>query len=348
MNTLSFRLPTRQDNHVDLGNTHRPKHYLYRAMIKARSLYSNRIAHAEPRKFFQKNALLFRTSPLETQHLEALLRSGFFHAPGFFSKELIDRIYTRAEALFHNLQIEWRHRLSIHTLQPLLKGFSYGDLADERVVELSDPLINIPEVMDIAFHESILKIVANFFRCVPSRYRVAVVRTFPPTGMAPVNDFRQDSDESDSLQIFIDLMDIDEAHGPLIYVPGSNLCGSYRASQLRDSQFPINNRPLGDSEVARVYSRDRWITLVGERGTMGAIHGKGIHSGPAWKQANAASNKPRTSILIEACGYKSGVQRETTENRMRRWNFDRMSGLQQLFAHANLASGEAADLARTG
>ena len=348
MHTLPFRLAARENDHAAWGKLRRPKHYLYRAIFKPRSLCSNGIAHAEPRKFFQKNPLLFRMSLSETQRLESLLRNGFFLAPGFFSKELVDRICTRADAMFHNLQIEWSDRLPIQTPYPCPKGFSYGDLAGERTVELDNPLINIPETMDIAFHEGVLKIVAHFFRCVPSRYRVAITRTFPPSCPAHVNDFHQDSDESDSLQIFIDLVDIDEARGPLICVPGSNHCGSYRASQLRDSQFPISNRPLADFEVERAYPRNQWATLLGERGTMGAIHGKGVHSGPTWRQTNAAANKPRTSIQIEARGYKSGVQRETAENRMRRWNFDRMTGLQQLFAHADLVDGEAGGLARTG
>ena len=78
---------------------------------------------------------------------------------------------------------------------------------------MRDPLVLIPELAAAAFHESILKIAANFLGCVPPLYRVMVVRDFPHNRPLHSSNFHKDNDESDSLQIFLYLVDIDDTCG---------------------------------------------------------------------------------------------------------------------------------------
>ena len=97
---------------------------------------------------------------------------------------------------------------------------SYDEIAaTEKVIALRDPLVAIPELIGIAFHESILKIAGNFLGYVPPLYRATVVRDFPHNRPLHSSNFHKDNDESDSLQIFIYLVDIDDHRGPSYMFP---------------------------------------------------------------------------------------------------------------------------------
>jgi hypothetical protein len=323
-----------------LLRTLRSRPRVYSAVCKARLFYSRRIAGAGARRIFAMNRRLFRMNSLEEQQVESLRLRGYALAPDFFSKELTDGIFARADATFRNLQIDDARAYSVQTRQRAnLTGLSYDELAaSEKMIALRDPLVHIPQVLDIAFHESILRIAANFLGCVPPLYRVTVVRDFPHSRPMHSSNFHKDNDESDSLQIFIYLVDIDDTHGPLVYVPGSNHydARSCRPRLSRDLGIPANDGRLGDDEVARAYPRKSWATLRTGCGSIAAIHGNGIHKGPAWTRAGDPNNQPRTAIKLDLHGYKRGVVRDMKENRIRRTDFDRMNELQQLFAHATI------------
>ena len=203
---------------------------------------------------------------------------------------------------------------------------------------LRDPLVNIPEVLAVAFHESILKIAANFLGYIPPLYRVTVVRDFPHNRPLHSSNFHKDNDESDSLQIFIYLVDIDDTRGPLVYVPGSNHYDvrSCRPRLSRDLGIAGHDGRLSDEEVERIYPRNSWATLRTNRGSIAAIHGNGIHKGPAWGVPGSLLNLPRTAIKLDLHGHKTGVVRNLKENRIRRSDFERMTQLQKLFAHCEL------------
>jgi hypothetical protein len=78
------------------------------------------------------------------------------------------------------------------------------------------------------------------------------------------------------------------------------------------------------------------------RGSVAAIHGNGIHKGPAWSRPGDPNNRPRTAIKLDLHGYKSGVSRDLNENRILASDYARMSELQRLFAHPTLVEQEAA------
>ena len=320
--------------------TIRTQPHLYSAICKARLFYSRRIAGAEARGRLRQNIRLFGMNESEARQVESLRRHGYALAPRFISQDRIDRIYTRADALFRGLQIDLKRAYSVQTGRlESLEGLSYEELAaSEKMIALRDPLVQIPELLDIAFHESILRIAGNFLGYVPPLYRVTVVRDFPHGRALHSSNFHKDNDESDSLQIFIYLIDIDDARGPLVYVPGSNHhdVRSCRPRLSRDLGIPGNDGRLSDEEVERVYPRNTWATLRTPRGSLAAIHGNGIHKGPAWTRPGDPANQPRTAIKLDLHGYKQGVARDQRENRIRRIDFGRMTELQRLFAHATL------------
>lgn len=323
-----------------LLRTVRSHPHLYSTICKARLLYSRRIAGAASRKRFLHNRGLFEMSEFENQQAENLRAHGFALAPNFFSHQLTDQIYAKASAMFREPHIDTERAYSVQTKRRTsLRGLSYDELAaTEKMIVLRDPLIHIPELLEVAYHESILKVAANFLGYVPPLYRVTVVRDFPHNRPLHSSNFHKDNDESDSLQIFIYLVDIDDTRGPLVYIPGSNHYDSRscRPRLSRDLGIPANDGRLSDEEVERVYPRDSWAVLQTGRGSIAAIHGNGIHKGPSWTQPGNPANKPRTAIKLDLHGHKHGAPRDLKENRIRKSDFDSMTELQRLFAHATL------------
>jgi hypothetical protein len=327
----------------------RAQPHLYSAICKTRMFYSRKIAGAEVRRTFKGHRDLFAMNEMEKQQVSSLRQSGYALLSGFFPPELMDHIFFKADSMFHNLEIDMRHGYSVQTKKhATLEGLSYSELAaSEKTIALRDPLIRIPELVDIAFHESILKIASNFLGYVPPLYRVTVVRDFPHNRPLHSSNFHKDNDESDSLQIFIYLVDIDSTRGPLVYVPGSNHYDvrSCRPRLSRDLGVAANDGRLSDEEVESVYPRRSWAVLQTQRGSVAAIHGNGIHKGPAWPEPGSPRNKPRTAIKLDLHGYKVGVSRGRDENRMLASDYARMSDLQRLFAHAAFVEKEVAHLA---
>jgi len=330
---LSMRTPF-------LLRTLRSHPHLYSAICKARLHYSRRIAVTASRRQFRDNRRLFTMSEFESKQVNCLRTHGFALVPNFFPHELADRIYAKASSMFRELQIDTERAYSVQTKHRAnLDGLSYEELAaTEKMIALRDPLIHIPELLGIAYHESILKIATNFLGYIPPLYRVTVVRDFPHDRPLHSSNFHKDNDESDSLQIFIYLVDIDDTCGPLVYVPGSNHYDprSCRPRLSRDCGSSANDGRISDEEVERVYPRDSWAVLRTGRGSIAAIHGNGIHKGPAWTRPGDSANKPRTAIKLDLHGYKRGATRDFKENRIRKSDFESMTELQRLFAHATL------------
>jgi len=283
-------------------------------------------------------------SDFERRQVESLRRYGYALASRHFPAELIDGIYGKADAMFRSLQIDFGRAYSVQSGQRVdLRNLSYEQLAaTEKMIALGDPLLHIPELFQVAFNESILRIAANFLGCIPPLYRVTVVRDFPHNRPLHSSNFHKDNDESDSVQIFIYLVDIDDQCGPLVYVPGSNHYDvrSCRPRLSRDLGIDANDGRLSDEEVERTYPRSGWAVLRTSRGSIAAIHGNGIHKGPSWARPGDPLNRPRTAIKLDLHGHKVGIVRDGKENRMRRSDFERLTELQRLFAHATLVEDE--------
>lgn len=284
---------------------------------------------------------MFPLKEFEERQVQSLRNRGYALISSAFPATAVDLIFEKADALFRGLAIDLTRAYSVQTGERLsLQGLSYDELAaTEKMIALRDPLVQIPEIVDIAFHESVLRIAANFLGYVPSLYRVTLVRDFPHDQPLHSSNFHKDNDETDSLQIFIYLVDIDDARGPLVYVPGSNRYDvrSCRPRLSRDLGTAGNSGRFSDDEIERVYPRAEWATLRTVRGSIAMIHGNGIHKGPSWTRPGDPGNKPRTAIKLDLHGRKSGVIRDGKENRMRRSDYQRLSDLQKLFAHASFA-----------
>jgi len=83
-------------------------------------------------------------------------------------------------------------------------------------------MIQIPEIVDIVFHESLLKIVANFLSYIPQYYHGVVGRDFPSDEPRESSFFHKDSDDRKWVNIFVFLEDSTDTTGYQEYVPGSH------------------------------------------------------------------------------------------------------------------------------
>ncbi len=312
--------------------------YIYSAACKARLAYSRRVLAARQRKILQDHQELFAMSQLENTRCEELRNHGFTVLPELIPAAVIDGIFEQADGMFKDLRINMHYGYSVQNkLRLSLEGLSYEELAaSEKVIALHDALVNLPECINVAFESAILRIVGNFLNFVPSHYLPTVVRDFPHNRALESSNFHKDNDEADSVQVFVYLVDIDDTRGPLVYLPGTNRYDvrSCRPRLSRDLGIAANDGRLSDSEVEKHYPQTGWRRLKVKRGSAVLIHGNGIHKGPAWPRLGDPSNQPRTAIRIDVHGPKVGTDYSAKKNRVRREDFDRLSTLQRLFAHA--------------
>ena len=315
----------------------RSQPYVYSTMCKSLLFYSRHVAAKPERTVYKQARSLFSMTDLETKHCDELRNQGFTILHRFFSFELVDRIYEKADKLFKALELDFYDAYSVQNgWRSSLKGLSYEELeASEKMVALQNPLLNIPECVHMTFNESILKIVSNFLRCVPSWYKPMIVRDFPSNRPKEASNFHRDNDEADSIQIFVYLVDIDDTRGPLIYIPGTNKYDvrSCRPRLNRDLGINADDGRISDVEIEKYYPKETWKALRIKRGSIAIIHGNGLHKGPSWPRYGDPANKPRTALRLDITGPKlRGNNTKVQERKIRRPDFEQLNSLQRLFA----------------
>ena len=319
----------------------RSQPHLYSLFSKTLLFYSRHIAAFSARQEFNKMACQeFRMSGKEEKHCRELQEQGFTVINEFFPGEFVDRIFSKADTHFSKLDIDMHDAYSVQSgLRDSLRGLSYEELArTEKFIALKDPLINIPEVVSIAFHPSLWKIACNFLEYIPPWFKPMVVRDFPSRFPRESSNFHKDNDEADSIQIFVYLVDIDDSCAPLIYIPGTNRCDvkSCRPRLNRDLGQRANDGRISDAEIERFYPREKWVPIKAKKGSVAIIHGNGLHKGPAWDFSEGESSskkRPRTAIRLDIDGYKisrhpKGVQRK----KILRQDYESLSPWQKIFA----------------
>jgi hypothetical protein len=206
-----------------------------------------------------------------------------------------------------------------------LEGLSYAEVAgSQKMISLEDAFLHLPGYVEMAFHESLLRITANFLGYIPPVYQGLAVRDFPHNRPKHSSNFHKDNNHSDSLQIFIYLQDVEASRGFQIYVPGSH------RHDPRSCRPRLSSDVGRDEEVKRIYPQQTWVVLQAKRGSVGFISGNGIHKGPAWPVYGDPTNQPRTALRIDVHGLTSRGA-PPASRRMRRADYDRLSPLQRLF-----------------
>jgi hypothetical protein len=279
-------------------------------------------------------------SDMERRHCEELRHQGFTVLHGFVDTAVADAILAKADPLFRQLRLDPTFSYSIQNRErESFEGLDYRTLEQtEKMIALKDPLLNLPECVPIVFHETILKIVTNFLGYIVPRYKPLIVRDFPTDRPRESSFFHKDNDETDSIQAFVYLVDIDETIGPLIYVPGTNRYDvrSCRPRLSRDLGIPGYDGRISDEEVLKYYPRESWVPLRATRGSLAIFHGNGLHKGPVWPSYSDPRNRARTAIRMDFHGYKlRHKQNRWKQTKIRSADFARLSRLQRLFTDAS-------------
>jgi hypothetical protein len=328
LNTISSKFPY-------LIRAVRSQPYVYSAVCKARLGYARYVAAMPERALYQREKPLFSMDALEARHCEELRSQGFTVIHNFFDTTLMDTILEKADLLFRNLQVDFYDAYSVQNKQrKSLEGLTYQELeAFEKMISLKDPLLHIPECVDIAYHESILKIVTNFLGYLIPWYKVMIVRDFPADRPRESSNFHRDNDETDSLQAFVYLVDIDDTRGPLIYVPGTNRYDvqSCRPRLSCDLGIHHHDGRVSDSEIETYYPKDSWAAVRVTRGSVAIIHGNGFHKGPAWPQYGDPRNKARTALRLDFHGHRMGRNMRRKASKITKEDHTRLSRLQKFF-----------------
>ncbi|MGH7793414.1 MAG: phytanoyl-CoA dioxygenase family protein [Candidatus Binatia bacterium] len=321
----------------------RSQPHVYSAVCKARLGYARYVAARVERALFNKEKLLFAMNSLEAKHCEELRRQGFTVLHDFFAPELIDDILEKAEWLFRRLQLDIHEAYSVQNKQrKSLEGLSYVKLAEsEKMISLADPLLSIPQCVDIAYHESILKIVTNFLGYVVTWFKVMVIRDFPLDRPKESSNFHRDNDETDSIQAFVYLVDIDDRHGPLVYVPGTHRYDvtSCRPRLSRDLGIDADDGRISDREMEKYYPSNSWVALRVKRGTVAIIHGNGFHKGPSWPTYSDGKNQARTAIRLDFHGPRLSAGMRRKQNKITTKDYYRLSRLQRFFTEESAVVG---------
>lgn len=309
--------------------------YIYSAVCKARLGYSRFVsAHAE-RALFRKHKALFSMNITEGNHCWELRNQGFTVMEDYFDPSFMDSILQKADLLFKTLNLDHYDAYSVQNQKRAsLEGLTYEELEQtEKMISLRDPLLQIPECVSIAYHESILKIVTNFLGYVAPWYKVMVLRDFPSDRPREASNFHRDNDETDSVQVFVYLVDIDDTRGPLIYVPRSNRYNvkSCRPRLSRDLGIDADDGRISDGEIENHYPKDSWCAVRVKRGSVAIIHGNGFHKGPAWPRCDDPRNAPRTAIRLDFHGHRLRTDMRRKQCKIGSKDYARLSHLQRLF-----------------
>lgn len=310
--------------------------HLFSLLCKARLFYSRHFAVRPERAEYKRAKHLFTMSPFEAARYDEIRTQGFTVLRDFFDVGRIDRMYEKADRLFRDLQISTGTGYSVErNRRKSLEGLTYEELeSSEKFIALKDPLLNVPECIQMVFDESILKIVGNFLRYMPPRYKPLIVRDFPLDRPRESSNFHKDNNDCDTVQVFVYLVDIDDARGPLIYVPGTHRYDvrSCRPKENRDLGIDDNDGRISDGNIEKFYPRQTWATLKVRRGSVVIIHGNGFHKGPSWSTYRDPRNKARTAIRIDAHGNSARTSYRGDGETIGRADYDRLSKLQGLFA----------------
>jgi hypothetical protein len=140
------------------------------------------------------------------------------------------------------------------------------DLPEDRIFEL-------PELQELATDETVVAVAQAYLGCRPVNDLVAMwwsaVHGGGPSSEA-AQLFHFDMDRLKFIKFFVYLSDVDEAHGPHVYVNSSHV--RKPKPVRRDGRIP-------DDEIIGQYGEDAIVEITGERGTILAVDTRGFHKG---------------------------------------------------------------------
>lgn len=306
---------------------------MWSCVCRSLHYYNTSIVGAKCKQSFAEHRSQLESSDTVERNCESLRGKGYALVPGFLEDS--ERLFAKADQLFRDGKIS--NTPFYGGEYKTLENVAYEDLArTQKTIAIANPLLQLPEFVDLAFHPMVLSTTAKFLGYIPPRFGVNVVRDFPHSRPKESSNFHKDNEEADSLQIFLYLVDIDDFCGPLVYVPGSHRhdAQSCRPRVSRDIGVSGYDGRISDDEVRKYYPESKWDRLNVKAGGLAFVFGNGLHKGPDWRTYGDPNNRARTALRIDVQSYGKGVRKFKKQVKLRKADYDRMSPTQKLFTDA--------------
>ena len=138
-------------------------------------------------------------------------------------------------------------------------------------VDIKDPLINIPQLIEIVFHDTILNIAAAYLECFPALGFIKMRRSFSNALQEyDTNLFHFDGNSLKVFKAFVYLNNVDPEGGPTTFIRGSH-----------ENRFPgwdIADRYSYD-QISLIYGEDKIEHLTAKAGDLVLADASGCHRG---------------------------------------------------------------------
>jgi len=130
----------------------------------------------------------------------------------------------------------------------------------------------------VALRHEILAVVNNYFNMYARLRDYNIWHNFV-TSTAPRESqlWHRDREDLFIVKVFVYLSDVDEQAGPLTYAPGTHRKGPVR--QTPESFDEKGVKRSSDIQMAKVVAAERWIRVIGSRGTIVFADTHGYHKG---------------------------------------------------------------------
>lgn len=215
--------------------------------------------------------------------IEELNNSGFVIIKNVIDKDLLQRVrqyidncITSAE--FLNPTSKDSQRKIGDTTEPslyltreeILNGQDYLR-NNTNYVSIAEPILNCPEIVNIAFDELLIDIATHYFKCVPAIGGVNLRKSY-------INNltefdtlyFHSDTNSPVFLKFFCYLNDVDEKGGPFTFIKGSHI--------NRFTGWKSKSRWTYE-EMIQQYNKDDIIKLTANAGDLIIANTTGFHRG---------------------------------------------------------------------
>ena len=167
------------------------------------------------------------------------------------------------------------HDLIDKILEKTNKIIDQGELLkarDDHYAVISDPFINVPETLDIAFDDLLIQFASEYFNCLPAvgtfNLRRSYINNLSPKG---TQYFHIDRNSVKFLKFFVYLNNVDGVEdGPLTIIKGSG--------QKRPANHSYQHR-WSEQQIKQLYGNDSLMYLTAKKGDLIAATTSFYHRG---------------------------------------------------------------------
>jgi len=193
----------------------------------------------------------------------------------------------------------------------------------------------VPQLNNIIFQETLLKIISNYLGYMPQFDKPNFIRSFPPKSELIIKEssnWHKDSSlDSKYLQVFIYLQDVDLENGPFTFMKKSHqqTFQSYRPLYGYEENKHESDGRVNDDQLFSHFDKDDQIFCTGKKGTVVIADTTGFHKGPNWELGKISDLKERNLINIT---FNSGSKylRKKKLEKLRFSSFEKVSSSSNL------------------